>query len=64
MIRWLIEHSGGLIKNEKQAEYVLLAFVVVALVVSMFMWSSDSSDLQEEARAMIEKSIRESNTPR
>ena len=33
MIQWTIKCSGGLIKDEKQANYVLIGFVVVAIII-------------------------------
>ena len=35
---WVMKHSGGTIKNEKQANYVLIGFVVVAIVISLFLF--------------------------
>ena len=37
IISWVIRYSGGLVKDEKQASYVLLGFVVVAVVISLFL---------------------------
>ena len=37
IIRWLIKYSGGLIKNEKQASYVLLGFIVFVVIISLFL---------------------------
>lgn len=37
MIRWVIEHSGGLIKNEKQAFYFLMGIVVLMIAFSLFL---------------------------
>ncbi|PIS17481.1 MAG: hypothetical protein COT59_00480 [Candidatus Nealsonbacteria bacterium CG09_land_8_20_14_0_10_42_14] len=39
IIRWLIKYSGGLIKNERQAFYVILGFIVLAIIVSIFLFS-------------------------
>jgi hypothetical protein len=38
IIQWLIKYSGGLIKDEKQAQYVLLGFIVLAIIVSLFLF--------------------------
>lgn len=39
IVRWVIQYSGGFIKNEKQAQYVLLGFVAVAIIfVSVFVF--------------------------
>jgi len=37
IIQWLIKYSGGLIKNEKQAYYVLLGFVIIAVIISFYL---------------------------
>ena len=38
IIQWVIKYSGGLIKNEKQAQYVLIGFVAVAIIISLFLF--------------------------
>ncbi len=44
MIQWVINHSGGLVKDEKQAQYVLITFVIVATTISFFqLFGSDGS---------------------
>mgnify|MGYP001613610850 FL=1 len=48
IIQWVINHSRGLIKNEKQATYALLFFTIIAIVVSLFLlFSGESSSLKE-----------------
>jgi len=37
IIQWTIKYSGGLIKSEKQANYVLIGFVVAAIIISLFL---------------------------
>ena len=37
MIRWTIEYSGGLVKDEEKAQHVLFGFVVFAVLVSLFL---------------------------
>ena len=37
IVQWVIESSGGLVKNEKQAVYVLIGFVIVAFIISLFL---------------------------
>ena len=41
VVRWTMKLSGGLIKNEKQASYVLLGFVVVAIIISLFLFFAE-----------------------
>jgi len=36
IVQWVIKYSGGYVKDEQQANYVLIGFVVVAIIVSLF----------------------------
>lgn len=40
MVEFVIKHSGGLIKEQKQAEYLLLGFVIVVIAISFFLFSN------------------------
>ena len=33
IIQWVIKFSGGFVKNEKQASYVLIGFFILAIVI-------------------------------
>lgn len=49
IIRLVMKLSGGLIKDEKQASYALLGFVVIALVVTFIIFFGvDSSGTLEK----------------
>lgn len=37
LTQWVIKYSKGLVKNEESANYVLLGFVVVAIIISLFL---------------------------
>lgn len=37
IVRWVMQSSGGLIKDEKQAQYALVGFVVVAATIITFL---------------------------
>ncbi len=37
IVRWVIKYSSGLIKNEKQATYVIYGFVVLIIIISLFL---------------------------
>lgn len=37
IVRWVIKYSGGYVKDEKQAQYVLLGLVVVMIIISLFL---------------------------
>lgn len=35
--KWLIDHSGGFIKNKKQASYILAGVAIVVIFASLFL---------------------------
>lgn len=37
IVEWVIKYSGGYIKDEGQASYVLIGFVAVAIAISLFL---------------------------
>lgn len=43
MIEWVIKYSGGLIKDEKKAQYVLLGFTALIITISLFFISNSRS---------------------
>ncbi len=44
IIQWVMKYSGGLVKDKKQAAYVLLGFVAVVIIISLFMLFSGGSN--------------------
>jgi len=61
MVQWVMKISGGSIKNEKQAQYVLLGFVVIAIIVSLvliFSGGSQKPKIIPQFREDIEPSVR------
>lgn len=38
LVDLVTRYSGGLIKNEKQASYIVLAFVVVIIAITIALW--------------------------
>ncbi len=44
IVEWVIKYSGGYVKDEKQANYVLIGFVVLAIVISLFLVFGSDSD--------------------
>ena len=42
IVEWVIKYSGGYIKDEKQASYFLIGFVVVAIIVSFLSFFKQS----------------------
>jgi hypothetical protein len=47
MVQWIVEHSGGHVKNEKQANSILIGFVMLVLVVSLFFIFSDGTEVKK-----------------
>ena len=43
MVQWVIKISGGSIKNEKQAQYILLGFAILSIIVSLFLFLGGGS---------------------
>ena len=37
IVQWVIKYSDGYVKDEKQANYVLIGFVMVAIIISLFL---------------------------
>lgn len=44
VIQWIVKYSGGLVKDEKQASYILIGFVAVAIIISLFLFLSESEN--------------------
>ena len=49
IIQWTMKYSGGTIKDQRQAEYVLLGFVVLAIIISLFLFFGTSSTSTNKA---------------
>lgn len=50
IIQWVIKYSGGYIKDDKQASYVLIGFVAIAIIiVSIFLFSGGGNKAKFEA---------------
>lgn len=44
MVQWTVKYSGGLVKNEKQANYVLIGFIAVIIIIAIIFIVSGSSN--------------------
>lgn len=59
IVGWVMQYSGGYIKNETQANYVLLGFVVLAIIVSLFFFlSGNSKSTPAEERVAREEMLK------
>jgi len=41
-VKWVIKYSGGLIKSERQANYILLAVIIIFFVTGVFIFVNSS----------------------
>jgi len=49
MIQWVIKYSGGSVKNEKHALYILLGFVVVVIIITIILSLNGSVKNEKQA---------------
>lgn len=42
IVEWIIKYPGGIVKDEKQANYVLFGIVVLMVVISLFLFFNKS----------------------
>ncbi len=52
---WVMKHSGGMIKDDKQANYVLIGFVVVAIVISLFLFFGGKNASQKPSDLFLKQ---------
>lgn len=53
IIEWVIKYSGGLVKDEKQASYILIGFVAVAIILSVFLiFGKGTSDSPKDTKVL------------
>lgn len=48
MVRWVVQHSGGIIRNATQATYVLLIFTTLAIAASILLVAYSLRDRRPE----------------
>ncbi|MEK7081213.1 MAG: hypothetical protein AAB902_02395 [Patescibacteria group bacterium] len=58
IVQLVMKCSGGAIKQEKQAEYVLLGFVVVAIIVSLFLVFRGRGNKQQKPPVVVLEQIK------
>jgi len=51
----IVRYSGGLIKDETQASYVILGLVVVAIIISLFLFFGGSKTPENIPAKYIDK---------
>lgn len=55
IIQWIIEYSGGYVKDEKQASYVLIGLVVLAIIVLLFLFFGDGNSTPDYDYELINR---------
>lgn len=48
IVEWVIKYSGGYVKDEQQASYALIGFVMLAIIVSLFLFFGSGSSSYNE----------------
>ncbi len=47
MARWVVDHTGGFIKNEQQANYILIGLVILLFSVSLLLMFSGGTEVKK-----------------
>ena len=63
IVGWVIKYSGGYIKDEKQANYVLIGFVVLAIIFVFILMFSGGGNKAEFKAPPGQKIIYPENAP-
>ena len=59
IVQLVIKYSGGAVKDENQANYFLIGFVVLAIVVSLFLIFGGEKNKQQELPPMVLEEIKQ-----
>lgn len=57
IIELVIKYSGGYIKDEKQASYVLVGFVIFAVIISLFLSFGGGSKIPSPPTPFEERNL-------
>lgn len=57
VIQWVIKYSGGFIKNDRQAQYAVLGFVALAIVVTVVIVMSGESPQPTSGQVPIDQFV-------
>ncbi len=57
IIEWIIKYSGGYITDAKQANYLLIGFVIVMLILSFFLIFNSSESINNSNNIKITPAI-------
>ncbi len=48
IVRWVIKYSSGYIKDENQASYVLIGFVIVVIIITIFLFYNSTTSSRSQ----------------
>lgn len=57
IVQWIIKYSGGTVKDENQANYVLVVSVIVMIVCSFFLLFGVGRNTRHELSPMVWEEI-------
>jgi hypothetical protein len=55
MVKWVIKHSKGAIKEERQAEYVLISFFLISIIFFLFTILKSGPKTEPPPESLIEQ---------
>ncbi len=57
IVQWVIKYSGGYVKDEQQANYVLIGFVAIAIIISLFLFFGATGWVTSTDKAAIDQML-------
>jgi hypothetical protein len=48
-VQWIIKHSKGFIKNEKEANYVLVGIIILSVIIILFLFFNKEGNMERKA---------------
>ncbi len=48
LVLWIMKHSGGKIKKERQAEYIIFSAVILMIACSFYLFYTSSSKVESD----------------
>lgn len=55
MVKWIIKYSRGTIKDERQAEYILIAFILISIIFFLFTLLKSGPKTEPPPKSLIEQ---------
>ncbi len=56
IFQWVIKHSAGMVNNKRQVKYVILGFIILAIIISFFVvFKRSPGNLSPEEKAFLDQ---------